>query len=321
VSDREIDRLAAAVMYEGYLLYPYRLSVKNVRRWTYGTVPPRVHAEGAGEPEKCRMQSEVLMQGDDGATVGADIRFLQVQQRTVGRRGEKTPGEEFPRVGSLDVSGILHVPWQEGFEREVKLGPIRAKRLMDRPERREFRWPAERRREFLWNASGEVVGDVLRESNAVRGRVEMSAELIRDGLFRIALKIFNESGMASPNDPREAERGSLMATHSILTAQGGRFLSLTDPPPSEADAARDCLNEGTWPVLVGDPASADAMLCSPILLPDYPRLAEESPRDLFDGTENDEILSLRERTGSLARKQMKSLRGAGRLSPEARRAR
>ena len=35
------------------------------------------------------------------------------------------------------------------------------------------------------------------------------------------------------------------------------------------------------------------MLSSPIILYDYPEVAPESPGDLFDGTEIDEILSLR----------------------------
>jgi hypothetical protein len=35
------------------------------------------------------------------------------------------------------------------------------------------------------------------------------------------------------------------------------------------------------------------MLSSPIILYDYPQIAPESPGDLFDGTEIDEILALR----------------------------
>ena len=35
------------------------------------------------------------------------------------------------------------------------------------------------------------------------------------------------------------------------------------------------------------------MLSSPIILYDYPAIAPESPGDLFDGTEIDEILTLR----------------------------
>ena len=81
MNEREIERVAAAVMYEGYLLYPYRLSVKNVRRWTFGTVPP-----GGAE-----IRSEVLVEGSAPGAVTARIRFLQVQQRTVRRaEGERS---------------------------------------------------------------------------------------------------------------------------------------------------------------------------------------------------------------------------------------
>ncbi|MBV9763549.1 MAG: hypothetical protein JOZ48_01790, partial [Acidobacteriaceae bacterium] len=54
-----------------------------------------------------------------------------------------------------------------------------------------------------------------------------------------------------------------------------------------------CQNVGVWPVLVGEPESRDAMLCSPIILYDYPQIAPESAGPLFDGTEIDEILTLR----------------------------
>ncbi|MBO0703460.1 MAG: hypothetical protein J2P38_11040, partial [Candidatus Dormibacteraeota bacterium] len=57
-----------------------------------------------------------------------------------------------------------------------------------------------------------------------------------------------------------------------------------------------------WPVLVGDPGTADVMLASPIILEDHPRVAPESPQDLFDATEIDEILSLRILTLSDAEK-------------------
>jgi hypothetical protein len=46
-------------------------------------------------------------------------------------------------------------------------------------------------------------------------------------------------------------------------------------------------------VLVGDPGQTNAMLAAPIILYDYPQIAPESAADLFDGTEIDEILSLR----------------------------
>ena len=45
-------------------------------------------------------------------------------------------------------------------------------------------------------------------------------------------------------------------------------------------------------MLVGE-GQRDTLLSSPIILYDYPQIAPESPGDLFDGTEIDEILSLR----------------------------
>ena len=47
-----VDQIAAAVLYEGYILYPYRPSVKNRRRWTFGGIVPRAYSQshGAGEP-------------------------------------------------------------------------------------------------------------------------------------------------------------------------------------------------------------------------------------------------------------------------------
>ena len=46
-------------------------------------------------------------------------------------------------------------------------------------------------------------------------------------------------------------------------------------------------------MLVGEEGERDTMLSSPIILYDYPQIAPESPGSLFDGTEIDEILSLR----------------------------
>lgn len=320
MNEREIERVAAAVMYEGYLLYPYRVSVKNVRRWTFGAVPP-----GGSD-----IRSEILVEGGAFSTVTAKLRFLQVQQRTVGR----AEGDLFPRVESLEVSGTVHVPWQEGLEREVELG---APPLDGLSTIRRFRFGPEQRREILREADGRVAGEIVRETGDLSGRLELSAGQVRPGLFRLALSVHNESAIG---DPTEAERRSLMATHAILHVDAGRFLSLTDPPVADADHARACRNVGLWPVLIGDPTT---VLCSPIILPDYPRLAEESPGDLFDGTEIDEILSLRirtlteaekremasidprarailERTEALARRELASLHGVWRTAGEMRHA-
>ena len=73
------------------------------------------------------------------------------------------------------------------------------------------------------------------------------------------------------------------------------------------DAAAGCHNVGTWPVLVGEAGERDCMLSSPIILYDYPEIAPESPGDLFDGTEIDEILTLRIMT--LTEEEKRAMRG------------
>jgi hypothetical protein len=45
-------------------------------------------------------------------------------------------------------------------------------------------------------------------------------------------------------------------------------------------------------VLVGEEGEHDTVLSSPIILPDYPQVAPESPGDLFDSTEIDQMLVL-----------------------------
>jgi hypothetical protein len=79
----------------------------------------------------------------------------------------------------------------------------------------------------------------------------------------------------------------------LLGLEEGAFVSLVEPPDDAAAAVERCQNRHTWPVLIGDPRRCDLMLSSPIVLYDFPSVAKESPGDLFDAAEIDEILSLR----------------------------
>jgi hypothetical protein len=78
----------------------------------------------------------------------------------------------------------------------------------------------------------------------------------------------------------------------VLHADGAEFVSLTDPPARLAEEAAACRNAGTWPVLVGEEGERHTVLSSPIILEDHPRIAPESPGDLFDGGEIDQMLVL-----------------------------
>lgn len=118
---------------------------------------------------------------------------------------------------------------------------------------------------------------------ALRGEVDAKLSPVEGALHRLTVKISNCTEGS----------GEMISVHTILTVRGGEFLSLMDPPAEFAAAAAACRNVGTWPVLAGVEGERDTMLSSPIILYDYPQLAPESPGNLFDATEIDEILTLR----------------------------
>jgi hypothetical protein len=109
----------------------------------------------------------------------------------------------------------------------------------------------------------------------------LDAEL-RDG--RLAVAVENTSGW-SGTDRNEAMRHTLGSAHVVARVRGGAFVSAVEHPES----AR---SDGLWPVLVGEPGDRSTVLASPIILPDYPQVAPESPGDFFDGCEIDQLLAL-----------------------------
>jgi hypothetical protein len=110
---------------------------------------------------------------------------------------------------------------------------------------------------------------------------------------KLRVRVENTVGSVPPSVPRErALRQAMLATHTVLAADDGRFVSLLDPPGWAAAAARGCANVHTFPVLAG-PEDGCAVLSAPMILYDHVQIAPESPGDLHDGGEIDEILSLR----------------------------
>ncbi len=224
-----LEKIANAVLYEGFLLYPYRKSsVKNRQRWHFGTVGP------VGGADRSLMQTECLVQAAGETTIDVKIRFLQ---------GEVEREIEFPAT-------LLGAP----------------------PERRLFSFPP------------------------IEGAVEMESSLVKDRVFRFTVRILNLSETTAGDC-------SMLSAHTLLAVHDGAFLSLLDPPEEYRAAAAACRNVATWPVLAGREGERSLMLSSPIILYDYPQIAPESAGDLFDGTEIDEILTLRVLTLSEEEKQ------------------
>ena len=59
-----VEQIAKAVLYEGYMLYPYRpSSVKNQQRWNFGVLCPQSYSDAQKGSEACTMQTECLVEG------------------------------------------------------------------------------------------------------------------------------------------------------------------------------------------------------------------------------------------------------------------
>ncbi|WP_261554708.1 hypothetical protein [Frankia tisae] len=314
--------VADAVLYEGYLLYPYRRSSgKNRMRWQFGVLaPPGWTAEqpAAGAPgvsgsaDGSFQQADCLLEAPGSATVFLRLRFLQVIRRRVEQRDASG---RFVPVDELDVDGTRELSFDEGRPCEVDL-TVALSDLID-PEHGPLSIPVL----VPGGVDAEPLGRRPGEARVVRRRWPVTAAVHLSAtraeapfrLHRLRVVVENTVADLAAGRPRaEALHRSLVAAHSLLGVRGGRFLSLLDPPAWAATAARACENLRVFPVLAG--GARDVMLCSPIILYDDPRTAPESPGDLFDATEIDEILSLR--TAALTEEEKREARATDRRAAE-----
>ncbi len=296
-----VEKIAEAVLYEGYMLYPYRASaVKNQQRWNFGVLCPRSYSESQNGTEAWSMQMECLLQGDSNMRLNVKIRFLQLLNRSVGKLTH--PVHELPEdakpeykiMERLEIASHAFVPWQEVVEREVLVTPLQPAHDESRYSV-QFQFPAGRESDTLRNEDGLIAGLIIREWETLSGSVEVASKQYPGDATKVTVRVDNLSSYkASEHQIRsDALMYSLVSAHTLLNVEIGQFVSLLDPPKHLQDLAEDCRNIGTWPVLVGEEGDRDTMLSSPIILYDYPQIAPESPGGLFDGTEIDEILSLR----------------------------
>jgi hypothetical protein len=192
------------------------------------------------------------------------------------------------------VSGRVYQAWQEAVEREIVCDELQVGALAP-PISFPFEFAAHREVEPVCGDSGTVMAVIVREWEHLSGSVEIAAARLLDDIFKLRVVVRNQAPFASVPERRreDAVPFSLVSAHTILAVQDGEFRSLLEPPLNCELLAARCQNVGTWPVLAGEQDSRQVMLSSPIILYDYPQIAPESAGSLFDGTEIDEILSLR----------------------------
>lgn len=303
--------VADAVLYEGYVLYPYtRSSSKNGTRsrFQFGVLlpPPWLNARGAPPPtvagsnESFFQQTECLVAGAPDMAFHVRVRFLQLQRRTVEREGHRGPAE----VDELVVDGARYLPFDEAVERELDV-LVNREDLVGGGCQLPFVVPGGEELEELSSRDGRHIGRLRRRRAPLRATValQISGPAGPFGLSRLRIRTENTASWDDVDAPREAAlTGSLLATHTFMAPTAGRFLSLLDPPSWAAEAAAECRNVHTFPVLAGG-GDGDLVLSSPIILYDHPRAAPESRAAFYDSTEMDELLSLRMLTLSEGERQ------------------
>ncbi len=238
-----VRAIADAVLYEGYVLYPYRPALKNRRRWTFGGLVPRESALSRGGFSPCELGAECLLETGDTTAIEGVVRFLLPGPPDADAGGFRPAAERSIEIPRVDLASLA-APRAIRFEID---------------------------------------------DGTIRGTVELSARSVDSGSSVLGVRVSNES--AVPSGTRDDELATMEATHAVLAMRGGAWISSMDPPRSLARRRRRA-RAARWPVLAGEPGDLDLLLCSPILFEDHPRVAPESPGDLYDATENDELLTL-----------------------------
>ena len=278
--------VADAVLYEGYLLYPYRASSsKNAVRWQFGVLGPPGTASEVGEPTS--MHSQCLLRSDRHGSITVHLRFLQLQRREV-ERGE---GDLFVAVPELRAGGERWIGWDEAVPHELAFGPFAPGAI----ETVKVEVPAGEDIESVHDGAQNLIGRLMRRRRALRAELNVAIDDLGGGLHRVSITVTNTDQAVGADvtlSRDEASASSFLGAHLLLEAHRASFASLLEPPDdASATAAAQCHNDRCWPVL----ASVDdrVVMVSPIILYDHPELAPESDGELFDATEIDEILTLR----------------------------
>ena len=256
-----VEKIAAAILYEGYILYPYRpTAIKNRQRWNFGTLYPRVYAQAQRPEEPYRLVAECLVIAEPGATLDVRLRFLQLVRQ--------------PQAPAL--------AWDQAVERISEDTGLSLTTLAASPS-----------------------ALTRQMDTGLQLTLNFSAQRLRDEALKLRLEVENTSYLPSGAGAKreEALPLSFVSAHLLLGIRQGQFVSLLDPGDGYRELAAACTNQGVFPVLAGDEPDRSLLLCSPIILYDYPRIAPESEGDFFDGTEMDEMLTLRVLTLTDAEKQ------------------
>ncbi len=204
--------VADTLLYEGYVLYPYRASAKkNQVRFQFGVVAPRAYAESvgtddgegssvSGAAEPWRTRTECLVEPGDDTDVTVLLRFLQLQARMV----EERTDDGFRPVAELAASGSHLVSWDEAVEQSVEI-VVSIRALLAGHRVQDFSFPATEEIENLPGGEGRVV----RRRWPLSGRAVLTAEELPGpyGVVRLRIEVENLQRLGRRRCGRRPGRG------------------------------------------------------------------------------------------------------------------
>ena len=198
-----VDGIVKAVLYEGYMLYPYRPSaVKNRQRFNFGVVYPRAYSHAQGGTDAWSMQTECLVQGNGLTHCTVRVRFLRMVDRSVGKPAAPTSElsalakEGIEKVERLEVNGTIYQAWQEAVEEVIEVTEFNLFALAIRTMQWPIRLSARHESEPIRDANGLIVGILQREKASISGTINLAAEQLMPGLFKLTAQIENETSLA-----------------------------------------------------------------------------------------------------------------------------
>jgi hypothetical protein len=195
-----VRAIADAVLYEGYVLWPYRSSaLKNQRRWTFGGVFPEAHS-ALHPDDRCVMRAECLMlypPASDPSRVEVTVRFLHVVRRNA-------------------QEGAGYDTWDEAIERELGPGPIDI--------------PAGRERD----------GAISRSWEALAGVVDVRAAPVAPGVARVTVEVVNRTPWRGDDREEALRRSFCSTHAVLRTGEGAFVSLTDPPEHLRAAAAQCC---------------------------------------------------------------------------------
>src|SRR5271154_6334045 len=189
------EKIAAAILYEGYILYPYRpTAIKNRQRWNFGTLYPRVYAEAQRPQEPFRLVAECLAVADAKASLDVRISFLQL-----------VPTQNSDKLTDPSLA------WDEAVERTSEHAGLRINDLItsplsltlemdagaDKPVPGEARIPLKPH-----GAPGQATDGLNgapsifsspRVGRQLQIKLSIGAEMLQDGVCKLRLEVQNTS--------------------------------------------------------------------------------------------------------------------------------